>query len=150
MPGERGFLLLPVLLPLPSTGTSATLPSCSPSLDRLLFLLTTATWLVSSEFTEPSLVRKLYMLGHEVASSSMHIISLPNATEILGAKLWLNQVDSWSYGTGNRDADQLLRTAGSSIGCGGSSIHGKFACYLSSRRLLTFRWRSCAASERPP
>eukprot|EP00887_Chlorella_sp_A99_P000938 scaffold5.g938.t1 len=50
-----------------------------------------ATWFVSITYTDPDLVRSLYMAGHEIATHTVDHVGQPNATEILGAKLWLNQ-----------------------------------------------------------
>lgn len=41
-------------------------------------------------------IRGLYMAGHEIATHTIDHVGLPNATEILGAKLWLNQVGGFS------------------------------------------------------
>ena len=57
-----------------------------------LCLLQPATWYISIQYTQPENVQMLYMKGHEVATHTFSHAGLPNATEIVSAKTWLNQV----------------------------------------------------------
>lgn len=56
-----------------------------------------ATWFIQTQYTDADLVRKLYVDTHEVATHTVHHPSLPSATEILGAREWLNKVRSATY-----------------------------------------------------
>ncbi|GAB4813456.1 hypothetical protein N2152v2_000502 [Parachlorella kessleri] len=50
-----------------------------------------ATWFVSQNFTDCSMVQKMYERGDEIASHTITHPANPNATEIVGQRLWLNQ-----------------------------------------------------------
>ncbi len=47
---------------------------------------------MSIDFTAPDLVQQAYLRGHEIATHTVHHFANANVTEIVGAKLWLNQV----------------------------------------------------------
>ena len=51
-----------------------------------------ATWFVMAQDTQPDLVRQLYSAGHEIATQTLTGPGMPNATEIVGCRTWLNQV----------------------------------------------------------
>ena len=51
-----------------------------------------ATWFVSTLWSQPDFIRQIYMGGHELADHTVSHLALPNASEIIGARLWLNQV----------------------------------------------------------
>lgn len=55
-------------------------------------LFAVCRWYVSVNFTDPNLVQQSYIRGHEIATHTISHVANPNATEIVGAKLWLNQV----------------------------------------------------------
>lgn len=65
-------------------------------------------WFVSIDYTDAALVRQAYEKGHEIATHTVHHPYEPNATEIIGAKLWLNQVRA----TTASSAAALLAPAG--------------------------------------
>lgn len=44
------------------------------------------------QYTDPLLVRQLYLDGHEIATHTVTHPSLPNVSQIVGARDWLNQV----------------------------------------------------------
>ncbi|KAL4425709.1 hypothetical protein ABPG75_009725 [Micractinium tetrahymenae] len=50
-----------------------------------------ATWFISIEYSQVEFVQQLYMKGHEIATHTYHHVGLPNATEIVSARTWLNQ-----------------------------------------------------------
>ncbi|GAB4816963.1 hypothetical protein N2152v2_004009 [Parachlorella kessleri] len=51
-----------------------------------------ATWFVQTQFTDANLIMQLYMDNHEIATHTVTHPSLPNASEIVGARKWLNEV----------------------------------------------------------
>ena len=51
-----------------------------------------ATWFVMAQDTQPELVRQLYSAGHEIATQTLTGPGMPDATEIVGCRTWLNQV----------------------------------------------------------
>ena len=51
-----------------------------------------ATWFVQAQFTDANLIMQLYLDNHEIATHTVTHPSLPNASEILGARKWLNEV----------------------------------------------------------
>lgn len=51
------------------------------------------------EYTQPEYVQLAYMSGHEIATHTVHHAGLPNLTEIVGARQWLNEVGGcWGGG----------------------------------------------------
>lgn len=75
---------------------SAVLPPCAPRAthSRLPFCPShpAPPRFVSIEYTQPEYVQLAYMKGHEIATHTVHHVGLPNATEIVGARTWLNEV----------------------------------------------------------
>ena len=51
-----------------------------------------ATWFISTLWSQSDSIRQIYMGGHEVADHTIAHVALPNVSEIIGARLWLNQV----------------------------------------------------------
>ena len=49
-------------------------------------------WFVSQNYTDCSMVQKMYERGDEIASHTITHPANPNATEIVGQRMWLNQV----------------------------------------------------------
>ena len=47
---------------------------------------------MSIEYTQPEYIQLAYMSGHEIATHTAHHVGLPNLTEIVGARQWLNEV----------------------------------------------------------
>lgn len=64
-------------------------------LPSLCGTLSPATFFVSIDYTDPNLIRELYMGGHQIATHTVDHVAYANSSEILGAKLWLNQVGWW-------------------------------------------------------
>ncbi|EFN50750.1 hypothetical protein CHLNCDRAFT_59447 [Chlorella variabilis] len=50
-----------------------------------------ATWFVSIDYTDPNLVKQVFVRGHEIATHTVHHVANPNASEIVGAREWLNE-----------------------------------------------------------
>lgn len=44
------------------------------------------------EYTDPGLVQEVFVRGHEIATHTVNHVANPNVEEIVGAKMWLNQV----------------------------------------------------------
>lgn len=50
-----------------------------------------ATWFTSIQYTDPNLVKQVFIRGHEIATHTVNHVANPNATEIVGARDWLNK-----------------------------------------------------------
>ncbi|PSC74458.1 chitin deacetylase-like isoform e [Micractinium conductrix] len=48
-----------------------------------------ATWFVSVDYTDPNLVKQVFVRGHEIATHTVNHLANPNVTQIVGAKKWL-------------------------------------------------------------
>ncbi|KAL4438527.1 hypothetical protein ABPG77_000175 [Micractinium sp. CCAP 211/92] len=48
-----------------------------------------ATWFVSIDYTDPNLVKQVYVRGHEIATHTVDHLANPNTTQIVGARDWL-------------------------------------------------------------
>ncbi len=47
---------------------------------------------ISVEYSQPEFVQLAYMSGHEIATHTVSHVGLPNMTQIVGARQWLNEV----------------------------------------------------------
>lgn len=48
-----------------------------------------ATWFVSIDYTDPNLVKQVFVRGHEIATHTVDHLANPNTTQIVGARDWL-------------------------------------------------------------
>lgn len=48
-----------------------------------------ATWFVSIDYTDPHLVKNVFVRGHEIATHTINHVSDANVTQIVGARDWL-------------------------------------------------------------
>ncbi|KAL4424144.1 hypothetical protein ABPG75_001445 [Micractinium tetrahymenae] len=48
-----------------------------------------ATWFVSIDYTDPNLVKQVFVRGHEIATHTINHLANPNTTQIVGARDWL-------------------------------------------------------------